>query len=332
MTKFNPLLVAAAMVLAHLPFSRAATAQVMSASGWITLGTQGGPIPTATRSQPANALIAADGAITLVDVGDGAVEQLARAGLDLRRVNAVFLSHLHFDHTAGMLGVLGLRYQLRLEQPIHVYGPPGTKAFVAGLVESLRPFGEGGFGIIGEKFPDPADGIIVTELLSSERANVGDMAVTVTQNSHYSFPPGSDLDKRFKSLSYRFDTPGRSFVFTGDTGPSDAVTALAQGADVLVSEMIDVNRTVDLVGRIRSDWDVKVRSEMEDHQRRHHIEPAEIGKMAARAGVKMIVLTHFAPGDIAGGRITAVDEARYRQQIAQYYKGEVAFAKDLDRF
>lgn len=307
-------------------------AAMKPATVWVTLGTQGGPIPTSTRSQPANAIVRGDGAITLVDVGDGAVEQLTRAGYDLRNVDTVFLSHLHFDHTAGMLGVLGLRYQARLQNPVRIYGPPGTRDFVAGLVASLKPFGEGGFGIVGEQFPDPALGVIVTELADGSEVTVGSMTVRAVQNTHYSFPAGSDLDKRFKSLSYRFNTPDRSIVFTGDTGPSEAVTALADRADLLVTEIIDVPKTLDLIARLRPDQPEREKIDMEAHQRTQHIEPRAIGVMASKAGVKEVVLTHFAPGDIAGGAITAAEEASYRKQIGETYKGRVLFAKDLDKF
>ena len=85
----------------------------------------------------------------------------------------------------------------------------------------------------------PEDTVEVTEIRDGARLSLDGFTVTAAENTHYSFPPGSDMDKRFDSLSFRFDLPDRSIVYTGDTGPSDAVTALARGADVLVSELID---------------------------------------------------------------------------------------------
>lgn len=301
-------------------------------SQWVTLGTQGGPIPTVRRSQPANGLIRPDGGVVLVDAGDGAVEQLARAGYSLDKVDTVFLSHMHFDHTAGMLGVLGLLFQVRAHQIIEIYGPPGTKSFIDGLLAAMEPFAEGAFGIVGEHYPSPASLVKVTELTDGSTVQMRDVKVRAVQNSHYSFPPGSDLDRRFKSLSYRFDLADRSIVFTGDTGPSAAVTKLAQGADLLVSEMIDVPAVIAMTKRKFPQLKGQQFDEMVEHQETQHLQSEAIGIMAGKAGVKAIVLTHFAPGDIAGGDLSEQDMARYRTEIAKNYSGPIMFAHDLGKF
>ena len=59
--------------------------------------------------------------------------------------------------------------------------------------------------------------------------------VTAVENSHFHFPEGTPAYGKYKSYSYRFETPDRVIVFTGDTGASDAVTELAKGADILVT-------------------------------------------------------------------------------------------------
>ena len=67
-------------------------------AAWVELGTNSGPIPTPEHSQPAHLLLW-KGNPVLVDVGDGAAEQLAKAGVSLSQIETVFISHLHFDHT-----------------------------------------------------------------------------------------------------------------------------------------------------------------------------------------------------------------------------------------
>ena len=82
----------------------------------------------------------------------------------------------------------------------------------------------------------------LTKLFSGKDVDVGvafqddNVKVTSVENTHFHFPPGSPGYGKYKSYAYRFDTPGRSVVFTGDTGPSEAIAELANGADLLVSE------------------------------------------------------------------------------------------------
>ena len=121
------------IIMAALSLAAAHPASAKVSSHWITLGTQGGPIPLKSRSQPANVLLTGDGAY-VVDAGDGVSEQLARANVSLRQVKAVVLSHLHFDHTAGLFGIISLRWQTSITSPLKIYGPPGTQQLVDGIL------------------------------------------------------------------------------------------------------------------------------------------------------------------------------------------------------
>lgn len=300
------------------------SAQAPVAAKWVTLGTHGGPVSDPARAEPANALLIGPDAY-LVDAGDGAVGQLAKAGVSVARVKAVFLSHLHFDHIGGLSAVIGLRNQIGAPGILAIYGPPGTKAFVAGLTAATVPSAQAAYGYAGKPFADPAGSVSVVEMVDGSTVQIGSMKVTARQNSHYSFAPGSDLENRYKSLSFRFDAPGRSIVYTGDTGPSAAVEQLAAGADLLVSEMIDLDRIVTpaLGTRLPNDTG----QDMARHLKEHHITPEQVGEIASHAKVSALVITHLvAPGATAG------DLLRYEARIGKLYAGPVAIANDLDVF
>src|SRR4051812_29479778 len=89
-------------------FLRAADAPAPAAHGMraVLLGTQGGPNFNPTRGETANVIVI-DGRLTLVDCGYGALGALVRANLNYRNVNQVFLTHLHDDHTADLVSLMG---------------------------------------------------------------------------------------------------------------------------------------------------------------------------------------------------------------------------------
>lgn len=293
---------------------------------WVTLGTMGGPMPFAGRSQPANALVWAD-KVWLIDCGDGAVGQLAKAGQQPRAVKVVFLSHLHFDHTGGVAALLGLRHQLSAPGKLAIYGPPGTRALVDGVVASMRPAAEAGYGTLGEPMLDPARTVSVRELADGETLVIDGVTIRTVQNTHYSFARGGEQDRRFKSYSFRFDLADRSIVYTGDTGPSAALERLGKGADMLVSEVIDVEATIAMVGRMSPDLAGSQLEALRRHLTDHHLSPEQVGDMAARMGAKRVVVTH-----LAGPTGMSDKTADYAAVIAARSKSAVAIASDLDRF
>ena len=291
---------------------------------WVTLGTAGGPVPTADRSEPANLLIAGDQRL-LVDTGDGTIDQLARIGMDMRLVRTVFISHLHLDHSGGLGAVIGLRWMNQFPGVLTVYGPPGTKEVVDGIVASMGPPARIGFDL-GALPPAPAGSVRAVELRDGQSTTLdGGVTVKAAANSH--FDHDGKPDPANISLSYRFALGSRSITYTGDTGPSDAVTALASGTDMLVSEVIDLDRLMKEIRERRVDASPEMLGSMQKHLSTHHLLSADIGKIAFKAKAGRVVLTHYAiPG------LLSESEPSIRADIGRAYAGPVDLARDLSSF
>mgnify|MGYP003630583897 CR=1 FL=1 len=321
--------VALAAIPAHSqgqPEAPIEAAEHADAGTWITLGTRGGPVTTPTRSQPAN-LLMFKGKKYLVDVGDGTAGQLSKANMQTAMLDGVFISHLHFDHTGGLAAILGLRFQTNATQTLTIYGPPGTQELVDGILNSMTPGATANYGVPGAPPKDHRARIEVVELRDGVKMDVDGMMLSVRNNTHYSFAPGTALAKRFQSLSYRFDMPGRSIVYTGDTGPSRAVEELAKDADLLVAEMMDVPLIVAAVVRNNPKLPAPAAKNMESHLTKHHLLPKDVGELATRAGVKAVVVTHFAGAEPVNPKFFD-----YLKTIAEYYEGPVVIANDMDEY
>jgi ribonuclease BN (tRNA processing enzyme) len=281
-------------------------------------------VPTADRAEPSNLLIAFDQQI-LVDTGDGTVNQLAKAGLDMRQVRTVFISHLHLDHSGGLGAVIGLRWMNQFPGQLTVYGPPGTRQLVDGIVASMAPPAQIGFGL-GVLPAPPAGSVRAVELADGQTVTLdGGVTVKTAANSH--FDHDGKTETAILSFSYRFRLGGRRITYTGDTGPSEAVSRLAAGSDMLVSEVIDLDRLIRDIRQRRVDASPEMLTSMQKHLSTHHLVPADIGTMAAQAKVGRFVLTHFAvPG------LMRDSEAAMRGGIAQSFAGPVDLARDLSSF
>ena len=316
------------LLASSLMASAAQAAESASAGArFVTLGTGGGPVIRVRRSEPANAVVV-DGSVYLFDVGDGVQRQLAAAGLPLAAVKAVFISHHHMDHNAGLGPLMMSRWIFDPLPAIPVIGPPGTRAMTAGIaaanaatVNAPVSLGPQPPPVEATVRPTDLPPVLDTPTEIYRDAKVRVLAISV---AHFHLPPGMALDPVPRAYAFRIEAGGRSFVYTGDTGPSANLETLARGADVLISEVIDLEAAA---ASARRTLPPEAVAPLLAHMRLDHLTPEDIGQVAARAGVGEVVLTHIAPGlddekDLTG----------YTRGIAPAFKGRVVVASDLDRF
>ena len=296
---------------------------------WVTLGTGGGPLERQGRSQPANALIVGE-SVYLFDTGDGVVRQLAAARIQMARIRAVFLTHHHVDHVAGLGPLLMRRWVLQQHDPLPVWGPRGTIRMIAGIAAAAYAT-ERAPVLPGARIVPLATTVQGHDLDwrgEAPRPVYRDATISVSAlpNAHYHFPAGSVAARYARSYAFRITAGGRTIVLTGDTGPSERLVSFARGADLLVSEVIDLAGTraalAALPGISASQVDRLVAGFEADH-----LTPDAVGRLAAAADVRCLVLTHVAPG-----RDGETDPAPYLRGAARHFSAAIFLASDGARY
>jgi ribonuclease BN (tRNA processing enzyme) len=124
----------------------------------------------------------------------------------------------------------------------------------------------------------------------------------------------------FPAFGFRFDTPSGSVVFSGDTGECENVARLARGADLLVHEVIDIDRLAARLSTLPNGEAVR------NHLASSHSSPEQVGTTATKAGVRQVALTHLVPGDFE------VPDDEWEARVRTTFDGEVLCGVDLDEF
>lgn len=302
----------------------------------LMLGTAGGPPLRNDRSEPATLLIV-DGRPYLIDCGIGTVGRLVEVGIPSETIGTIFLTHLHPDHDLGLADVMGNDYfHLDLAsdtRKINIYGPPQTQELVEAAFHYISiPFEVFAAEDPGFQLGRPNHGLtspFVAHEIDGEGVVYHDdkIQITAAENSHYALM-SEQFRPHFKSYSYRVQTPHGVVVFTGDTGPSDAVVKLATGADVLVAE---VEGSVDeLRGFIdhmaaQNHWPPAVKYHFAAHMEKEHLTVDSLGEIASKAQVHSVLFYHYDPQN------KAEQQARVAA-MKKYFRGPVLAPMDLDRF
>ena len=266
----------------------------------VLLGTGVGPAVN-LQQYGASILVEAGGQRFLFDCGRGATLRLVQAGVPIGSITRVFLTHLHSDHVLQLPDLLLTGWAGgRRAVPIAVWGPVGTRAMMEHLQQAFA------FDIQMRRDIDehlPADGIrVVTHEVGTDSIVFAEGGVTVTAFlvDHGPVQP---------AFGYRVDYRGRSVVLSGDTRVSENLVRHAQGADVLVHEVIDPQALRD-----RPDHPSAA---IVDAIIAHHTTPQQAGEVFRRVAPRLAVYSH------------APNSERILAQTRTAYAGPLQGAEDL---
>jgi ribonuclease BN (tRNA processing enzyme) len=298
---------AASLALIQGGWARRAWSQPRKDTRLILLGTKGGPRVGGPRRNPSTLLLIND-VPYVIDCGTSTSQQLLAAGVTLNRLRYVFLTHMHSDHMLEYGPLVYNAWIAGLRTRVDAYGPPPLKSATQAFWEYVKF--DIDTRIEDEGRPDPRPLLVVSEL-DTPRVVLDNADVKVT-SATVVHPPITH------AYAYRFDTKDRSVVISGDTNYSSALVALAKGADVLVHEVIYLPAIDRLLANIPNA--VTLRKHLVDS----HTVPEDVGRVAAQAQVKTLVLSHFVPGDDP----TITDEM-WTEGVRKHYQGPIVVGRDL---
>ncbi|WP_316213874.1 MBL fold metallo-hydrolase [Bradyrhizobium sp. SZCCHNR2032] len=273
----------------------------------VFLGTKGGPRVGIGASNPAN-LVVVNNTPFVIDCGMGVSRQLVAAGVPLPSVKYILISHHHSDHNLEYGNLFYNAWAAGLSTPIRSFGPKGLEAMTRSFWE-LNKF-DVETRIDDEGRPDPRPLLIAKDITDDGVVlKTDDVTVTAFRTPH---PPITD------NFAYKFETPDGVIVFSSDTAYNPKLAEFAKGADVLVHECLYVPAVDRLVLKTKNGATLK------KHLMDSHTSTADVGRIAAAAGVKTLVLSHLVPGDDPD-----ITDDDWTRDVKASFSGRIIVAKDL---
>ena len=285
------------------------TASFPSAITQVVMLGSGNPNPDPHQSGCSIAIVVND-VPYIVDFGPGLVRQAAALsprygghvkGLATKNLKHAFLTHLHSDHTTGYPDLILTPWVMGRNQPLEVYGPKGTKKMTKHILKAYKA--DIRYRLDGE---EPANDIgwrVNSYEFTKEGVIYHDSNVTVEAFpvDHGSWP---------NAWGFRFTTPDRVIVLSGDTRPCDKVIEYATGADILIHEVY-----------YQKGWEQKS-PEWKTYHRHHHTSTIEVGEIASKAQPKLVILYHVL--EWGGTKYEILEE------VSTVYDGKVVVGRDLE--
>jgi ribonuclease BN (tRNA processing enzyme) len=261
----------------------------------------------------------------LVDIGNGTQARLEQLQLPISALDGLLFTHQHLDHNEEFIPVF-IRALLGNNKFV-LAGPAPMRKMADSTLELYQQDIEYRMQRSGRKLKDVAGNYTVRELTGGDNLMIGAIKISTVKVNHSIY-----------ATALRFDAGDRSIVVTGDLTYTPALSVLAKDADYLI---IDSGGTIKVGGTDQRQrgpggrGSASGRRNAQDGRggvnakggQRAHVTLEETARMAAAAGAKNLVLTHFTPGEI--------DQSATIAELSKTYKGRIIFGADLmavDRF
>lgn len=280
----------------------------------------GTPLPDQAMAGACTAVIAG-GRLFVFDMGDGAPETMMRMGLDISRIEALFLTHFHSDHIAGLGSlVMGQGSGKGESVPMRLYGAQGVEQIADGFNSAFAfdhayrvehhpklKASVSALSLEPHAFETPAEGSFPVVYQSN--------GVTIRA---FVVPHGPVRP----AIGYRIEYDGMAVVISGDTEASDNLVAAAKEADLLVHEALNPEMVAIIEQEATAHGQKALATVMHDIPS-YHATPVEAAEAASSAGVKALAYTHMIPplpiGLLEGPFLAGVSDA---------YSGPVIVMRD----
>ena len=274
----------------------------------VTLLGTGSPIPDPHRAGPST-LVQAGDENYLVDAGRGVLMRLAGAGCAPTMLTAVLLTHLHSDHITDLNDVITSSWALNMDnpKPLRIVGPEGTKEPVARILHFLDL--DIGYRLAHHDDLNEPPQVEVTEITKGSLDLSTTVSISTAPTDHRPVDP---------TIAFRFDYQESSVVVAGDTVPCTDLDQLCNGAKALVHtairkdiiETLPLQRAKDILN--------------------YHSSVEEAAQTAQRAGMEMLILTHYVPGiPPAENEFHELVVQQWRDRAAENFSGKVEIGDDL---
>jgi ribonuclease BN (tRNA processing enzyme) len=299
---------AAVALCVSLPFSAAQGQSAATTDRLVLLGTKGGPSVRSDNPFPSSNVLVLKGVPYVVDTGYGVTLRLNQAKVPLQSLRYVFITHHHSDHNLEYGNLLYNAWIVGLKTPVQTYGPKGMVGMDQAIWQAHR------FDIetrmADEGRPDLRRLVQAHDLTAGVVLDNGEVKVSAMRNHH---PPIED------SYALKFESGGKTIVFSGDTSYHPPLAEFAAGADYLVHEVMNEHGIERMVRRVSTNADTLL-----EHLKASHTLAEDVGRIAAKARVKNLVLTHFVPSDDR-----SITDEDWLREVRKHYAGNVIVGRDL---